>query len=252
MDSAPLTDEELVAFLDKALPSDRCAEIERMRASDAALQERLTALEIDVDAIRSAFDLHLAAAPVDNLRRYLAVADPQPKSRATRDSRWMHLPAAAMIGVVLGSGVTHFLHRPPAPDWLVAIAEYQALYTTDTLKPLNSNPALIANQVQAAAAALGRPMLVQNLQVAGLELKRAQVLAFEHRPLVQFAYLDREGTPIAFCATRTNALAEPVHTTTLNGLAAAVWNRDGYGYVVIGGTDTAAIQAIAHTLEHHT
>jgi anti-sigma factor RsiW len=252
MGAAPFTDEELVAYLDKALPSDRCAEIERMRPSDAALQQRLAALEIDVDAIRRVFDLHLAAAPVDDIRQRLAANSSRSGSPRIRNWRWMQLAAAVLVGFGLGAGGMATLSRTPASDWHSAVAEYQALYTTETLKPVSNDPILIAHQVQHAAAALGRPVSVRDLQVAGLELKRAQVLAFEHRPLVQFAYLDREGTPIAFCATRTNSLAESVHAATIKGLAAAAWIRDGYGYLVIGGTNTTKIQAIAHTLEKHT
>jgi len=57
MGSAPLIDEELVAYLDKALPSDRCAAIERMRSSDAALEERLKAVNADLILTRLARDL---------------------------------------------------------------------------------------------------------------------------------------------------------------------------------------------------
>jgi anti-sigma factor RsiW len=247
----PFTDEELVAYLDKALPSDRCAEIELMRASDAALQQRLAALEIDVDAIRSAFDLHLAAAPVDDLRQRLAARSSRSRSPRKRNWRWMQLAAALVVGAALGASGRSILPRTHAPDWHVAVAEYQALYTTDTLKLLKVDPALVDRQVQFAATALGRTVKVDNLQVTGLELKRAQVLAFEHQPLIQFAYLEREQTPIAFCAMRTQAPDEPVHISVINGLATAIWNRAGYGYMVIGGTDGSAIQAIAHTLQQH-
>jgi anti-sigma factor RsiW len=252
MGAALFTDEELVAYLDQALPSDRCGEIELMRASDPALQQRLAALEIDVDAIRGAFDRHLAAAPVDDLRQRLAANSSRSRSPRTRDWRLMQLAAAVLVGLALGAGGMATLSRTPAPDWHAAVAEYQALYTTETLKPLSNDPILIAHQVQHAATALGRPVPLANLQVRGLELKRAQVLAFRQQPLVQFAYLDREGTPIAFCATRTNSPAEPIQISMINGLAAAVWDRDGYGYMVIGGADRATIQAIARVLQQHT
>jgi anti-sigma factor RsiW len=116
---------------------------------------------------------------------------------------------------------------------------------------LNADPALIAQQVQFAATALGRTVKVDNLQVIGLEFKRAQVLAFERQPLIQFAYRNREQTTIAFYAMRTQAPDEPVHISVINGLATAFWNRAGYGYMVISGTDESAIQALAQTLEQH-
>ena len=252
MGVSSFTDEELVAYLDKALPSDRYTAIERMCTSDATLRERLIALEVDMDAIREAFDLHLAAAPVDELRQRLAATSTRSRSPRRRNWRWMQLAAALFIGAALGTSGRSILPRAQASDWHVAVADYQALYTMDTLRLLNADPAVIARQVQFAATVLGRMVQVDNLQVTGLELKRAQVLAFEHQPLIQVADLDREKIPIAFCAMRTPAADEPVHISMINGLATAIWNRGGYGYMVIGGTDESAIQAIAQTLQQQT
>jgi anti-sigma factor RsiW len=247
MDAAELSDEELVAYLDNALPADRYAEIEAMSASNEAVRDRIAALEMDMGAIRSAFDLHLASAPLNDLRRRLAAVDKATPS--PRNWRWMQLAAAVIIGVAVGSGAMDVLHRSSTPDWHMAVAEYQALYTTDTLKSLGNDRAVLSRGVASAAAALGQPITVERLEVAGLTLKRAQILEFDNHPLVQFAYLDADGTPIAFCATRTGGADRSMESTTLNGLATAFWNKGGYGYMVIGGRQTAAIETIARTLE---
>jgi anti-sigma factor RsiW len=252
MPAASFADEELVAYLDDALAPERRAEIDALLPGDPELEARLDRLDVDVGAIRSAFDHHLAAAPIDDLRRRLAAAGAVAGVR-TRDRGWMRLAAALLVGAVLGVGGAHlFRGTSPAADWHAAVAEYQALYTTDTLKPLDSDPNLVRREVALAAAALGTSLTADALQVPDLQLKRAQILAFDQRPLVQFAYLDRAGTPIAFCATRNAPTAAPMRVTTMNGLAVAFWSKGGYGYMVIGGHQTAAIEAIAKVLEQRT
>jgi anti-sigma factor RsiW len=252
MATAPLSDEALVGYLDGALPPDRRAEIDALRAEDATLEARLQALDVDVGAIRAAFDAHLASAPVEVLRRRLAPGGtrPQPSSRWERP--WLRLAAAVLIGAVLGYGGSRLFTGSPTSDWHVAVAEYQALYTTDTLKPLAIDPTTLQRQVSLAAAALGKAVTVDMLHVEGLELKRAQVLAFKNNPLVQFAYLDPAGTPIAFCATLSAGANVPRESTTIDGLATAFWSKGGISSMVIGGQGTAAIDNIARVLEQRT
>jgi len=204
-----------------------------------------------VGAIRSAFDHHLAAAPIDNWRRRLPVASPFTEIRI-RQRGWMQLAAALLIGAVIGGGGVHLFRGSPASDWHMAVAEYQALYTTDTLKSLDSDPTVLRPQVTRAAAALGAHLAADVLQVPDLQLKRAQILSFDQRPLVQFAYLDRAGTPIAFCATRSDPATAPMQVTTMDGLAVAFWSKGGFGYMVIGGRQTADIEAIAKVLQQRT
>jgi anti-sigma factor RsiW len=252
MDVAPLSDEELVGYLDGALSPDRRAEIDAIRAGDTTLEARLQALDLDVGAIRAALDAHLASAPVDTLRRRLAPRDMRPNRFSRWERSWLRLAAAVLIGAVLGYGGHLLVTGSPNSDWHVAVAEYQALYTTDTLKPLASDPAILKDQVSLAAAALGRPVTVDMLQVADLQLKRAQVLAFNNHPLVQFAYLDRAGTPIAFCATLSAGNNATLESTKIEGLATAFWSKGGVSYMVIGGQETAMIDTIARVLEQRT
>lgn len=252
MSGGAFSDEELVAYLDAALPPGRQAALEAARAEDAGLRARLAALDVDLAAVRAAFDLHLAAAPSEALRRRLADAGGAAVVASRRGGRWLQVAAAVLVGVGLGYGGARLGVSDAPADWHATVAEYQSLYTTDTLKPLGGDAGLVRQEVAAAAAALGRGLTIPALQVGGLELKRAQVLAFRGRPLVQFAYLDAAGTPIAFCATRSDQPDAMVQATVLDGLATAFWNKGGFGYMVIGGRRTAAVEGIARVLEPRT
>jgi anti-sigma factor RsiW len=245
---APITDEELVAYLDGVLDSSRRADIDAALAHDEGLAARLSALDIDTAAIRTAFDSLDTAEPVARLREGLATSVRAPRRRSWTDLRWQTMAATLLFGAALGYGVPRLIPGTEQASWRTAVAEYQVLYTTATLAPLHLDPAAQRAEVESAGDAIGRPITLAALQVAGLDFKRAQILGFDGRPLVQFAYLDAAGTPIAFCAMRTGEADSPVRAGELRELAAASWTRGGYAFIVIGGKQPVAVERVATEL----
>jgi hypothetical protein len=82
--------------------------------------------------------------------------------------------------------------------------------------------------------------------VAGLALKRSQILGFEGQQILQIAYLSNQGTPIALCIKKGNSEADSnITSATMKGMASAVWTKGGYEYLLIGGTELAGIDAAA-------
>ena len=246
MSATPITDEDLVAYLDSELPAARRATVDAALAMDPGLREQLDALRIDVPAIRAAFDAHAASAPVDRLERVLAEM-PAPRRRRASPT-WLAIAASLVIGVALGQAPSYLFPRHETPDWRTAVADYQALYATATLANLHQDATALKSNVAAVSAAVGRPIGLASLTVDGLDFKRAQILTFNGQPLAQYAYLDAGGAPIAFCITRTGETDRPVQTTTLRGLAEADWSSGGYGFMVIGGHNPDEIRKLAGEL----
>ncbi|HME24403.1 MAG TPA: hypothetical protein VKI44_24235 [Acetobacteraceae bacterium] len=243
----PFTDEELVAYLDGALEPSRRADIDATLMHNEGLAARLSALDIDTGAIRTAFEALGTTKPVARLRALLLARAIGPR-RVWTDLRWPSMAATLLLGAALGYGVPRVIPDHAKADWRVAVAEYQALYTTATLAPLDLDPSALHAQVASASVALGRPITFAALQIVGLEFKRAQILNFDGRPLVQFAYLDTAGTPIAFCATRTGEADSPMRTGELLALATAYWTKGGYAFIVIGGRHPEAVERAAAEL----
>jgi anti-sigma factor RsiW len=246
----PIANEDLTAYLDAELTPDRREQIEAALARDAGLREQLDALRINVRAIRAAFDAHAETAPLDRLERTLAQI-PRPRRWRVPPS-WLAIAASVLFGIAIGQISERVFSRQHSADWRTAVADYQVLYTTATLASLHLDAAALSSSVDAVGAALGRSVTVSALQTDGLDLKRAQILTFNGQPLAQYAYLDGNGAPIAFCATRTGEPDRPVQTTTLHGLAEAHWSRDGYGFMVIGGDDPGEVRKLADHLQHST
>lgn len=222
------SDETLLAYLEGTLDQAQCDAIEAAVEDDVELELRLMSLDPfapvvqqvfeDVPAIAPAVDLPESAKPArfGNLRRLVAVA-----------------AATAIAAVTL----TFWATRPAELGWAQQAAIYQSLYVPQTIASLDNSPAALDAQFSEAEEQLGRSLNRSALEaLPGLELKRAQVLSFKGKPLVQVVFADDEGQPFAFCIIRQGPAApnKNVKQAVLSGLATATWAQDGYGYMLLG------------------
>jgi len=242
----PVTDEELVAYLDGAIDAVRRGKIEAALSHDEVLAARLKRLDIDTDAIRAAFGPPTLGASLGRQGRWRRLL-----SRSS-STPWLKLAAAVIVGIGLGFAMSAgdtfdgLAHR--TKNWRTAVADYQVLYSTATLASFARDASALRKDIVAVAAKLGLPIDFDQLQVAELDFKRAQLLQFKDEPLAQFAYLDAMGKPIAFCATRTGEPDSIIQTAIFDGLAAAFWNKNGYGFIVIGGKNVQIVERVATEL----
>lgn len=233
-----LTDIELTMYLDGEASAELSAEIEERIKVDPILAQRLTSLEISITILQRAFDPQLLDAPAapDSLNDV-----PQPSA-----VRVLGPVAALVASFALGIVVSDALDQGP-PDWVEAVAAYQALYVTDTLNLPGQSAERTAHVMEWAQQELGvdlRPAL----EIEGLTFKRAQKLAFEGAPLLQMAYLDSNGVPFAFCVTLADEGARLPVAEMSHDLAVSAWTRDGVGYVLVGGADEPRVARLSKGL----
>ncbi|WP_415401353.1 anti-sigma factor family protein [Tateyamaria sp. SN3-11] len=241
----PFTDEDLTAFLDGEADDALRAEIEAALETDAALGERVASLDIPLVPIAVAYDALLATAPPMPDLPEVAVAPPP----ATRFG-WGWGIGTFGTGLAAGLAValfTGFGTPEPAPrGWISFVASYQALYTTATLSIDNPSPAEATMQLAAVSDALDLDLSALP-QAQGLTFKRAQVLGFRGKPLVQIAFLRDDGTPVALCIIPSGPDEKPLDMGEAEGLDIARWNTPGYGFLLIGGTDADPLAQEAET-----
>lgn len=240
---ATLTDEDLTAFLDGEVSEARSREIEARVNADPYLQQRLEALALDTELIHDAFDDLLLQAPgAPALLGSSAVTAP-PTRRI-----WPSLVAASLAGALFAGGLgAFFADGGPQNDWRGYVASYQALYVGKTLSHLDRSDGAKAAELAIVADTIGKDIALDALTAEGsLDYKRAQILGFKGRPLIQLAFLSKMGEPLALCIIRGEAGADEAMTSAaMEGLSAASWARDGFAYILIGGTDQAAVDSAA-------
>ncbi len=223
------SDETLLAYLEGSLSEAESRAIEDAVAEDSALETRLMALDPFAPIVQQVFKDVPVEAPSVDLR---APTAPQSNSGPLR------LLAVAASVAVIAVSATFWATRPEALGWAEQAAIYQSLYSPDTIANLDNSQQSLDAQFAQAEAKLGRSLNRDVLEkLPGLDLKRAQVLSFNGKPLVQVVFADAQGNPRAFCVIRQGAAApsKDVNLAVLSGLATATWAKDGYGYMLLGG-----------------
>ncbi|MEL6882870.1 MAG: hypothetical protein AAFP87_00070 [Pseudomonadota bacterium] len=240
------SDEDLTAFLDGEADDTLTADIADQLERDPDLADRLAALDIPLVPLAEAYNALLAEAPpMPELPEMTRPADP------VRRTGWGWGVGGFATGIAAGLAVAAFVGfgappPAPAPSWAAFVASYQSLYTEATLRDVDPTPAETQAQLAAVSASLG--LDVTDLPNAdGLNFKRAQVLNFRGKPLVQIAYLRNDGTPVALCIIPAGPDEKPLNMGQAQGMDVARWNTPGYGFLLIGGADPAPLAAEADT-----
>ncbi|MPV57392.1 anti-sigma factor [Burkholderia sp. HI2761] len=131
-----------------------------------------------------------------------------------------------------------------ASPWIMAAANYQRLYTRDTVAFDSSNPAVAAHTVENIRRDDGLPIRIPDLRSAGLTFKRIQRLRFNDKPLVQIVYLPEKGMPVALCLMKDDKPDTALARQQVGGMDVVTWRRANLTYALIappGDTDLGAI-----------
>ncbi len=247
-DPRAFSDEELTAFLDGEVEAAARAEIEQAVSQDAQLRARLDALSLNKTQLKEGMDALLESAPKPPNWDEGAFAAARPSG----GWGWRRTAAAAVVALAIGFGGGHLIGGTSEPGWRDYVASYHALYANSTLAHIDQPEALALEELARVSSAIGKSIdLSVVTQPEQLDYKRAQILSFEDRPLIQLAFLSKVGTPIALCIVQSAEAGDSaVRLTQLEGMSAAVWSKNGYEFILIGGRDDALIsQAAAHYAE---
>lgn len=238
------TDEQLRAFLAGDLPEADTKRLETEMMTDDALQRRIMSLDSVGQTVGTALRDIPEPARIEKLTETL---QSQRSQSGWDGSRIAAL--AAMLAIGLGLGWLLNTQTPVESDtWRMEVARYQALYVPETVAHLGHSGAALQEQFDRASAALGLDLPLAPLNsVETLELRRAQVLGIDGKPLIQIAYRAADGTPFALCITEGTDAA--VGAETLAGLAAYSWANETHQFLLIGGQDALGVETIAKDIQ---
>jgi len=227
------SDETLLAYLDGSLDEAEARAIEDAVAEDVALESRLMALDPIASVVQQVFENVPAETPQVDLPAEVP-------TRGMAGQGVFRLVGVAASVAVIAVSATFWATRPAELGWAQQAAIYQSLYVPDTIADLDNSKQSLDAQFALAEEQLGRSLNRDVLEaLPGLDLKRAQVLSFKGKPLIQIVFSDAAGQPFAFCVIRQGAAApnKDVNQAVLSGLATATWAQDGYGYMLLGSDD---------------
>lgn len=235
------TDEELTAYLDDEADADIRKSIDAALSDDTAIRDQLAALTIDHEQIRAAFDSLLDHAPA-------AMELPDVKPQGVMNPTLYKMAVAALVALIVGVGVgINFSQDAKLEGWRGYVAAYHTLYTEQTLASIDLSESTAQDDLSRASASIGKDISIETLQASdALSFKRTQLLAFKGNPLLQLTFVTVAGEPVALCILKKPNLAdsEP-RSVILEGMPATSWSKDGYDFILIGGSDSKLIEKAA-------
>jgi anti-sigma factor RsiW len=261
-DKGELAD-RISAYLDGALaPAERvrleaeiaadpavAAEVEALRAVDAALKQGFADMLADPVPLQLARSIETSAAIAP------------PVLPAVGGSSRLRAIAAGLALIGLGAGIGAVVTRavlPPQeiaqaePGWLDQVAEYHAVYAAQGRHLVEVPASETAHLETWLAGQTGVPFSVPDLSANGLQFQGARLLVASGKPVAQLMYRDAGGQVVAVCFMTGGdaALAEGetiFADREIGGFDLVSWKDRAASYVVIGPTGRQDLRQIAET-----
>lgn len=264
-------DSQLIAFADGELSASDAASVEQALAESPELRERVELLQASRLPYREAFAAQkLPPLPDELQRRIEAMASAaqqeadhaaQPGSRS-RPALWLAAAfvagafcaglvlqfGAGLPGVFGNGGALVAAHK--AQPWISVAADYQQLYTRETVASVSPDLAVSAGTVDAIRKVDGIRLRMPDLRSAGLLFKSIDRLRYDGKPLVQIVYLPDRGTPVALCVMKDSQPDQPIAQRQMHGMTVVSWRQNELSYALIGKPDSGDLQAIARQISN--
>lgn len=244
----PLDETTLLAYVDGQLAPDEMRRVEAALQTDPSARAMVDKLRQTPGNLRDVFDRALnrplpPTLATDILRHPLG-------RRAILRIRLTNAVVVATLLFGLGLWIGAWLDTTgrsavAAEPWVVAVAEYQALYGRATVNQGDANGAALHDTAARLTQGFGQAVAIPDLRAHGLAFKRGQLLEFAGQPLVQLVYLPERGKPIAYCLLGTHQPDLAPATGNAKGLHYVHWRTGGVAYLLIGDTTAADLEKLA-------
>lgn len=241
---SPVTADELHAYVDNVLPSDRRHAVEVWLASHPDDAARVAEWRAQGDAVRA---------------RYGSVADePVPErfdiARLMRSRvPWRAIAAAAVLAAVLGGLVGWMAHgaSTPAPslsELMTADAlSAHRLYIAEVRHPIEVR-AGEAHLLPWLSKRVGTNLRAPDLKTYSLSLLGGRLLPGPLGPAALFMYESPSGERFTFYATRSKTHRTGLRYQVGGEVAAMHWVESEFGYVISGPADRDRLAQIAQSV----
>lgn len=256
------TDAVLTALIDGELSPQEEAVLLAQMEENPAIAERIEFLSRASLNFSAAFQPLLDEAPLSKLQAQLD-AIPSSKTPPLRriSADWnegrrgfMGLLAASVVAGVFGDRL--WLAATSGSDddgddsaaWRAVVAQYMALYTPETLGLNQPSREQQQAQLSSLNAQLGLDLTPETIALPHLEFRRAQILAYDSKPLAQILYADPQGRPLALCILRDKSAIHSIAMEKRRAMTIAWWANSDYQALLIGHGSPSDINALADSL----
>ncbi|HEY1944723.1 MAG TPA: anti-sigma factor [Roseiarcus sp.] len=248
MNSRPITEDDLNAFVDRRLDPGRQAEVAAYLDAHPEVAKRIEGYARQRDQLRTLLR-PIADEPIPpelNVRRLVELQE-----RPSRSNWWA--AAAAAIVLTVFSGASGWMLRGMSEPPLQGVAslgheavDNYAVYTPDRLHPVELRAVASNELVDWVSQRLGRRVEIPNLEASGYRFMGGRVVATPHGPAALFMYDNDHGVRLVMLsrpmAVDQGAPMQPVSQGDVSGFS---WAAKGMGYSLVGPADSQTLHPIA-------
>ena len=245
MSMLPVTESELHAYVDRALPDARHAEVEAYLAAHPEDTERVVTYQRQNEALRAQYGPVADESVPERLRRFSA----RPVKyvyRVAIAAGWMAL--GGVIGWQLQAYLTEQQHE--ASSWARRAAVAHVVYSPEVRHPVEVGADQEAHLVSWLSKRLGAPLKVPHLGTIGYTLVGGRLLPGDRGPVAQFMYQDAKGQRLTLYV-RTNP--DDTRETAFrfaqeNNVGVFYWLDRKLGYAISGEVEKSELLRVATTV----
>lgn len=258
MSPLPITETDLQAYVDAALPAARRAEVEAWLGERPEEAARLRAYEAQNAALKAWFDPVLAEPLPDALQAFAGRRPVELQAAAGEDrpGRWSRRRIAAGLCLGLLGGAAGWLAHGQyaAGDRLAQgqplarqAAVAHVVYSPDVRRPVEVTADQQEQLVKWLSKRLGTPVHPPRLGTLGYELVGGRLLPGNRGPVAQFMYQEAGGQRLTLYVSTENAgQAEAGFRFAREGAVNVFYWIDGsFGYALSGGIDKGELARVA-------
>jgi anti-sigma factor RsiW len=242
MNAALVTDAELHAYVDSALPPTWAAEVAEHLGQNADAALRVAAYRVQNSQLHAAYDDLLVQALPQRLR----------VGGAVRRRVWYPYAAAALLMLASGTAGWH-LHdrvtgaRVQTTQIARVAAMAHAVYSPEVRHPVEVGADQEEHLVRWLSKRLGASLKIPHLAPQGYALVGGRLLPDERGPAAQFMYQDAKGQRLTLYVRVSNDVRAPTafRFAQENGVGVFYWLDGRLGYALSGETDRNELLRVA-------
>ena len=254
-----VTEDDLHAYIDDALPPDRRRDVEGVLTRDAGAARRVAGFTAQRAALRAAL-APIAAEPIPpalDLGNLIAQRR-RPMASVSLIGGWRSAAAAVLILGIGGAGGWSMRQATEAPHaGIVALAQEAsdtyATYAPDHVHPVEFRASDKDELLRWIGDRLHRSVTAPDLSASGYRFMGGRVVATPHGPAGMLMYDDDHGTRIVMLVRPMATDATTPMTEHERGeVKGFAWSAQGLGYSLVGPTAIPALHPLADEMRRQT
>jgi anti-sigma factor RsiW len=250
--TAPIGEDDLMAWVDRRLPVERRAIVDTYLGENPNVARRL-GLQAEQRAALANMFAPVAAEPIPSAMRVSAITS----RRRAGPQRWQGIAAALLLAIGFGGGWGMRSSTLPPHAGIGALAQEATdnyrVYAVDAHRGAELGPQAQAQLVSWASARLGSRVAVPDLAAAGYRFAGGRLVATPHGPAVMFLYDGPSLTRLALMTRPMEIDKAARMTESADGdLGRVSWADRGIGFSIVATRPSAELQSVAETVRRQS